>query len=228
MARRSSSNRLKMPAIEMNRWGSIAFLAALAILFMPAAGTTGPQGGRQTFNLIPAESSFWVFVGKAGLFSALAHDHEIGVKSFRGRITISERGIGEASLEMEIDARSLVVLDRKIGEADRAKIARSMHEDVLESAKYPQMLFKSVSVSDLTTGAGGEFRFRLTGDLTLHGVTKRVTIPVSAFLTPGQLRAVGKYTLKQSDFGIKPYSTAGGTIKVKDEVVVNFQIVARS
>lgn len=212
----------------MNRLGSFALLAALAILFMPAPGTTGPQGGRQTFNLIPAESSFWVFVGKAGLFSALAHDHEIGVKSFRGRITISERGIGEAGLEMEIDARSLVVLDRKTDDATREKITRTMHTEVLESAKYPNMFFKSVTVSDLTTGSGGEFRFRLTGDLTLHGVTKRVTIPVSAFLTPGQLRAEGKYTLKQTDFGIKPYSAAGGTIKVKDEVVINYRIVARS
>ena len=41
------------------------------------------QSRTRTYTIVPSESSFWVFVGKTGLFSALAHDHEIGVKSFR-------------------------------------------------------------------------------------------------------------------------------------------------
>jgi polyisoprenoid-binding protein YceI len=186
------------------------------------------QSRTRTYTIVPSESSFWVFVGKAGLFSMLAHDHEIGVKSFGGRVVIPEAGARGGSLEMEVDAPSLVVLDKKPSEEDKKKIFDSMHNEVLESAKHPKITFKSASVSDMKQTGDDAYSFVVNGDLSLRGVTKRIAIPVAATITPQQLRATGKYTLKQTDFGIKPYSAAGGTIKVKNEVVVNFSIVARA
>jgi polyisoprenoid-binding protein YceI len=167
-------------------------------------------------------------VGKTGLFSALAHDHDIGVKYFGGRVVVSEAGAGGGSLEMEVDATSLEVLDTKPSEEDKKKIFNSMHNEVLQSAKHPKITFKSVSVSDVKQTGNEAYSFVVNGDLTLRGVTKRIAVPVAATITQQQLRAIGKYTLKQTDYGIKPYSAAGGTIKVKDEIVVNFNIVAKS
>jgi polyisoprenoid-binding protein YceI len=169
-----------------------------------------------------------VFVGKTGLFSALAHDHEIGVKRFGGRVVVPDGGAGGGSLEMEVDAASLEVLDKKPSEEDKKKIFNSMHNEVLESAKHPKITFKSISVSDLKQTGNDAYSFVVNGDLTLHGVTKRIAVPAAATITPQQLRATGKYTLKQTDYGIKPYSAAGGTIKVKNEIVLNFDIVAKS
>jgi len=186
------------------------------------------QSRTRTYTIVPSESNFWVFVGKTGLFSGLAHDHEIGVKSFNGRVVVPEAGASGGSLEMDVDAPSLVVLDKKPSEDDKKKIFSSMHNEVLESAKFQKITFKSVSVGDVKKTGNDNYSLVVNGDLTLHGVTKRIAIPVAATITPQQLRATGKYTLKQSDFGIKPYSAAGGTIKVKDEVVVNFDIVAKS
>lgn len=186
------------------------------------------QSRTRTYTIVPSESSFRVFVGKTGLFSALAHDHDIGVKSFGGRVVVSEAGAGGGSLEMEVDATSLEVLDAKPSEEDKKKIFNSMHNEVLQSAKHPKITFKSVSVSDVKSTGNDAYSFVVNGDLTLRGVTKRIAVPVAATITPQQLRAAGKYTLKQTDYGIKPYSAAGGTIKVKDEVVVNFNIVAKS
>lgn len=186
------------------------------------------QSKTRTYSIVPSESSFWVFVGKTGFLSALAHDHEIGVKSFSGRVVVPAAGAGGGSLELEVDAPSLAVLDKKPSEEDKKKIFNSMHNEVLESAKYQKITFKSVSVSDVKQTGNDAYSFVVNGDLTLHGVTKRIAVPVAATVTPQQLRATGKYTLKQSDYGIKPYSAAGGTIKVKDEVVVNFNIVAKS
>ncbi|HEX5082127.1 MAG TPA: YceI family protein, partial [Blastocatellia bacterium] len=157
-----------------------------------------------------------------------AHDHDIGVKSFSGRVVVPDSGAAGGSLEMEVDAASLEVLDTKPSEADKKKIFNSMHNEVLESAKHPKITFKSVSVSDVKRTGNGAYSFVVNGDLTLKGVTKRIAIPVAATITPQQSRAAGKYTLKQTDFGIKPYSAAGGTIRVKDEIVVNFDIVAKS
>jgi polyisoprenoid-binding protein YceI len=186
------------------------------------------QSRTRTYTIVPSESSFWVFVGKSGVFSALAHNHEIGVKSFSGRVVVPAAGAGGGSLEMEVDAPSLEVLDKEPSEDDKKKIFNSMHNEVLESAKYQKIAFKSVSVSDVKQTGSDQYSFVVNGDLSLHGVTKRIAVPVAATVTPQQLRAAGKYTLKQSDYGIKPYSAAGGTIKVKDEVVVNFNIVAKA
>jgi polyisoprenoid-binding protein YceI len=186
------------------------------------------QSRTRTYTIVPSESSFWVFVGKTGLFSALAHDHEIGVKRFGGRVVVPAAGASGGSLEMEVDAPSLVVMDKKPSEEDKKKIFNSMHNEVLESAKYQKITFKSVSVSDVKKTGNDAYSFVVNGDLTLHGVTKRIALPVAATVTPQELRAAGKYTLKQTDYGIKPYSAAGGTIKVKDEVVINFNIVAKA
>ena len=186
------------------------------------------QSSTRTYTIVPSESSFWVFVGKTGLFSALAHDHEIGVKSFSGRVVVPAAGASGGSLEMEVEAPSLVVLDKKPSEEDKKKIFDSMHNEVLESAKYQKITFKSVSVSDVKQTGNDAYSFVVNGDLTLHGVTKRIAVPVAATVTPQELRAAGKYTLKQTDYGIKPYSAAGGTIKVKNEVIVNFSILAKA
>ncbi len=175
----------------------------------------------KTYTIVPAESSFTVFVGKAGALSFLAHDHNIAVKSFAGRVVVPNAGAAQGSLELEVDARSLVVLD-KVSEKDRAEITKSMNEAVLESARFPKIMFRSVGISNVN-GAN----LTVNGDLTLHGVTKRIAVPVTVTATPQLLRATGKYVLKQTDFGITPYSAAAGSIKVKNEVILSFNLVAK-
>lgn len=187
----------------------------------PAPPAPPPPPVAKTYNIVPAESSFTVFVGKAGALSFLAHDHNIAVKTFSGRVVVPDAGAAQGSLELEVDARSLVVLD-KVSDKDRAEITKSMNDSVLESAKFPKITFRSVGVSN-ANGAN----LTVNGDLTLHGVTKRIAVPVTISATPQLLRATGKYTLKQTDFGITPYSAAAGSIKVKNEVVLSFNIVAK-
>lgn len=180
-----------------------------------------------TYKIIPAESNLWVYVAKAGLLSALAHNHNIGVKVFNGSVTVPESGAGSGAMQLEIDAQSLFVADKEVNDKDRAEITSSMHNEVLASAKFPKITFKSVSVSDVKPAGANSYTFTVNGDLTLHGITKRIALPVNATITPQLLKATGKYTLAQTAFGITPISKAGGAVKVKDEVVVNFSIVAK-
>jgi polyisoprenoid-binding protein YceI len=186
---------------------------------LPAVAVAKPQA--KTYNIVASESSFTVLVGKAGVLSFLAHDHDIAVRSFSGRVIVPEAGPAQGSLELDVDAKSLVVLD-KVSEKDRAEITKSMHNVVLESSKFPKITFRSVSVSNFNGSS-----LTVQGDLTLRGVTKRIAISVSVSATPQQLRATGKYVLKQTDFGITPYSAAGGSIKVKNEVILSFNMVAK-
>jgi len=202
-----------------------SFCGFLMILLSSVLTVQGQSG--RTYSINASESSIWVLVGKSGLFSAFAHEHEIGVKSFSGRIILPKSGASGASLELEIDTKSFIVLDKKVSDKDRSEIFNAMHNEVIESAKFQKITFKSTSVSDLKQTGENGYSFTLNGDLNLHGLTKRIAVPVTATLTPQRIRATGKYTLKQTDYDIKVYSAAGGSVKVKNDVVINFDIVAK-
>src|SRR6185369_15437941 len=94
------------------------YIIPLLSMFLLPAFAFG-QSSTRTYIIAPSESSFWVFAGKTGLFSGLAHDHEIGVKSFNGRVVVPEAGASGGSLELDVDAKSLVVLDKKPSEEDK-------------------------------------------------------------------------------------------------------------
>ncbi len=125
---------------------------------------------------------------------------------------------------MTIKAGSLAVTD-KISASDRQKIETTMRDEVLEVSKFPEITFKSSGVSATRTGEG-QYQARITGEITLHGIAQQLTIPAQLEFGDKLLRAKGAFTLKQSSFGIKPVSVAGGTIKVKDELKFTFDIVA--
>lgn len=201
---------------------SLLLLALLAL--WPATVSSGQS---RTYRIVTSESSLWVFVEKAGLLSAFAHNHEIGVKSWSGSVTLPDNGVAAASAQFEVDAKSLVVLDKKVSDKDRTEIFNSMHREVLESEKYPRIVFRSVSITGVAKSGENRYGFTLNGDLSLHGTTKRIAVPLTATVTPAEIRVSGKYRLKQTDYGIKPYSAAGGTVKVRDTVTINFSIVAR-
>jgi polyisoprenoid-binding protein YceI len=103
----------------------------------------------------------------------------------------------------------------------------AMRTQVLELEKYPEIVFSSANVSAVRL-AEGRYRARIIGDLTLHGVTqKNLWISPETTITGDSLRAQGQFSLKQTDFGIKPFSAVGGTIKLKNELKFSFDIVAQ-
>jgi polyisoprenoid-binding protein YceI len=160
-----------------------------------------------------------------GVFSALAHDHNIAIHEFSGEAQFTFGTVEPASLQLKIRSGSLAVTD-KVSASDRQKIEASMRDEVLEAGKYPEIVFKSTSVSAFRTGEG-QYQARITGELTLHGATRPLTITAQLGFGDSVLRASGGFSLKQSSFGIKPASVAGGTVRVKDELKFTFEIVAK-
>ncbi len=166
----------------------------------------------QTARIDTQRSTMTVKVGKSGLFSAFGHNHEIRAPIVSGTITQA----GSGSVELTVDARRMRVLDPDISAKDRAEVQKTMETQVLEIDKYPQIRFASRRIETKSNN-----HFRVTGDLTLHGVTRAVTVEVE--------ERGGRYTgsakVKQTQFGMKPVRVAGGTVKVKDEVEIVFEIV---
>lgn len=165
----------------------------------------------QSASIDPQHSTLTVKVFKSGLFSAFGHDHEIRAPIASGSIA------GTSSVELAVDARRMQVLDPDLAADKRAEVQETMLSSaVLDSERFPQIRFVSKTIEAI----GGN-RFRVSGELTLHGVTRPVVVRVE--------QSAGRYTgsaaVKQSEFGIKPVTVAGGTVKVKDAVAIVFEIV---
>jgi len=176
------------------------------------------------YVLVAAESKFTVQAFAEGLFSAFGHDPVIHIRSFTGEVRFVPENFANASLEIRVDPNSLAVTE-EVKEKDRLEIEQIMKGEVLESTKYNEIVFTSSNIT-VNKLAGERCRVRVIGELTLHGVTqKNLWISAEATVSVDTLRAHGDFSLKQSDFGIKPYSAAGGTIKLKNELKFLFDIV---
>ena len=175
------------------------------------------------YRLMPAESTFTVQAFAEGLFSAFGHDPVIVIRDFRGEVQFVPVTFEAAALKMTINSKTLA-LSADAKDKDRTEIETTMRDQVLEVEKYPEIVFSSTNIS-ATRLTGGRSRVRIIGDVSLHGVTqKNVWINSEATVEEEKLRARGEFSLKQADFGIKPFSAVGGTIKLKNELKFSFDI----
>jgi len=168
------------------------------------------------FAAVPAaaqRSLITIHVGKTGMFSGLGHNHTVTAPI--SKATIDTKAL---SAEILVLTREMKAVDKEVSDSDRAKIQSTMMgADVLDAEKYPEIRFKSSKIEQTSAQ-----HYRVNGDLTLHGVTK----PISFEVTSDADHYHGTAKLNQTDFGIKPVSAAGGTVKVKDQLELEFDLYA--
>lgn len=170
----------------------------------------------QSSPIDAALSKITIHVDKTGLFSFAGDKHEISAPLVSG--TVDEKA---GTVEFTIDARKLQVLDPQLDTTKRAEVQKTMHSPtVLDSAKYPEIKFRSTAAAPAGANA-----WNVIGDLSLHGQTHPVTVQVKKEKRNGKAGYVGSTKLKQTDFGITPVAVAGGTVKVKDELKLDFDVV---
>ena len=177
------------------------------------------------FLIDPGLSRFTARVFASGMLSSFGHNPTIAIREYTGEAVISSANLQQASLRISILAGSLEVAD-DISQKDRAEIESRMRQDVLETSAYPEIVFES---SQVTSNALSEnlYAVQVTGNLTLHGVTRAETITAKVTLIGDTLRASGEFSIQQTNYGIKLVSVAAGTLKVKDEVKIAFDFSAR-
>jgi polyisoprenoid-binding protein YceI len=159
------------------------------------------------------KSSLKIRVFKSGAFSAFAHDHEIQAPIDEGKINSS----ASPSVQLRVNSREMRVLDPEISVDKRVEIQQTMEGTaVLDVANFPEISYRSTAITKT-----GDAHWEVHGNLNLHGKDQLVVVVVS--LDGGHYR--GSASLKQSAFGITPIRVAGGTVKVKDEVKIEFDIV---
>jgi hypothetical protein len=178
-----------------------------------AAGLIGPSSASAQHRVIDiGRSTITVHVFKSGLFRAFADNHVIQAPLAEGSL---DEGTS-SRVQLTVDAARMRVLDPGLSPSDREQVrTRMLGPEVLDATRFPQIRFQSMSVE-----RGESDGWLVRGELTLHGHTRIVTLKVA----PEQGRYKGSTSLKQTDFAMTPISIAGGTVKVKDDVRIDFDI----
>lgn len=183
-------------------------VAALAMQIMVKAQHSGAAKGAAVPH---SASTITIHVQKSGFFSAFAHNHVITAPV--ARETVDRQRM---SAEIVVATKDMKVVDPEVSEKDRAEIQQTMlGPKVLDAEKFREIRFETSHVQEV-----GPQRYRVSGKLELHGTSQELTFDASG--GPDHYR--GKTRLKQTNFGIQPVSIAGGTVKVKDEVEIEFDI----
>ncbi|WP_425254090.1 YceI family protein [Janthinobacterium sp. NFX145] len=181
--------------------------------------------GVQLLHIAPEESLLTITVRRGGALARLGHDHVVASRSLQGVVAPA---LGRAQFRFRLDAMSVdeASLRQAAGlttapSADAiAGTRHNMLVRVLEAERYPW-----VSIDARRTGDKEVFE----ADITLHGVTRTLRLPVRIEQTVDgrRLQASGSLLLKQSDFGIVPFAVLGGAMAVQDQMELAFRITAR-
>lgn len=176
------------------------------------SGSVPIQPGAYRFG--PDNATLRVRTGRRGAAAKAGHDLVIDVTSWQATLDVGEEE-GQIGLELDADAGSLRVREgtggvQPLNDDDKEEIRRTIDGEVLEGRPIE---FRS---ADVEASDGGR-RLRVSGELGMAGESHRVDFELD--VTP-EGRITGGATLKQTDWGIKPYSGLFGALKVADEVEV--------
>ena len=179
-----------------------------------------------TFELGPGDGRVLVRTGREGLAARAGHDLAIEITQWSARVTVpgaASGGLAAATLTAELDLGALTVREgtggaKPLNDRDRRDIQNSARK-ILGQA--PTASFASSLVIPAASASGAPASGAIEGTLTLHGTSRPLRLQVTS---PGPGHFRGSATIRQTDFGITPYSGFLGALKLKDEVAIEFDI----
>jgi polyisoprenoid-binding protein YceI len=147
--------------------------------------------------------------------SKVTGKHEGGFKSFRGHISVLDQKPDASSVIVDIEAGSLFTDNDRL-------VAHLKSADFFDAEHFPKVSFTSTSIR-----AGGEkgASHTVTGNLTLHGVTKSITFPATIKTTDGSVDADAEFAINRKEFGLAYTGKADDLIR--DDVVIKLTIRSR-
>jgi polyisoprenoid-binding protein YceI len=202
----------------------------------PATSATAPApsipAGARAFEIDSAKSSVTILVNKAGPFAKFAHNHVVTSGRETGVVWVGGDPAG-SGFEIRVPIASLVVDDPAARSAIGGEFAGEVPEsarqgtyanmtrpEVLDAAEFPEVVVRC-------DGLQGTWDQPVAPvDLTIRGATRRIEVPIALERSTDRLDARGAFRIRQTDFGITPFSVAGGAIQVGDELEIRFEVVA--
>lgn len=183
------------------------------------------------YTISKKKSELFVRLYKDGIASAFAHDHVVRASDLSGSVVFKKDRPEHFQMVIDVPSTALVADSdkdrekynlRSLDEDDRKEINETMKgSKQMHVEKYPMIRFQSSSLEK-----NGTYSYTITGDFTLHGITKKIKVPADITIDKNVVNISGEFRFLQSDYGIEPYSAGWGTIKNKDEVVLLFDLYA--
>ena len=176
------------------------------------------------YQLDSSQSKFMVRAFSGGLLWFKGHDHFIRARDFSGTAELTSGSINPASLQIRVRADSLEETREVFTPQQKQIINKELREIVLEPDKYPEIVFRSTGVTGKSMGSN-QYEVTIKGDLTLHGVTRKISIPAVVTVSGNDLRAQGEFSIDRGDFDVKATSAFHGMVRVRDKLKFTFDIV---
>lgn len=212
-------------ALELARAGSYSFSSRLERQALSESATHRiPTTVR--YRLDASRSKFVAHALPGGLLWLKGHEHLVAVREFTGEAQLTPDSITPASLEITAKTGSMVETSDAFTDAQKQIINKELREIVLLPATYPEIIFRSTSVTGKATG-NNQYDLKITGDLSLHGVTREIAIPAKVTITGNELRTEGEFSIDRRDFKVKATSAVHGLVRVRNKVKFTFDIVGR-
>ena len=227
----SWGRRLRTAGIDLqNRFcGVVATTAArraplpfvLVLAWFLAASTLLPAQGVGSYRVNTEQSRIAIQLFKGGLLGGLGGNHLINLNRFSGKANFSPADGWTADLLGE--SASLEVID-PWGNADERK---EVQETMLGPTQLDVKHFPSIKLHSVSLNPKGQEDtiWQMIGDVELHGLTRREQFSLDCHQIGDKLQIRGKRTFKLTDFNIQPFSTAFGTVKIKNDFEVTYDIV---
>lgn len=178
----------------------------------------------QRYRLDSSQSKFIAHALRGGLLWFKGHDHLVAAREFGGEAELNAASLAASSLQLTVQTGSMEETSDAFTAQQKEIINGELRDIVLEPAKYPEIVFRSSSVSGKSLGAG-QYDLKIAGSLTLHGVTRPIVIPAKVTVNGNDLRAVGEFSIDRSDFKVKATSAFHGMVRVRNKVKFTFDIV---
>lgn len=173
-----------------------------------------------------------IHVFRGGTLARLGHNHVITSQSVTGRVWLHPQ-FTASGFELSFPVADLVVDDPKarqaagsefppeIPAADKEGTKKNMLRlEVLDAERHPRVTIRSASIS------GSLQSPRITARITIKDVSRDVVVPASVAVNGKRLTARGEFEIRQTEFGMKPFSVALGALAVQDQLRVRFDLVA--
>lgn len=182
--------------------------------------------GAAVYRIEPERSDVVVRVYRGGSLARFGHDHVVASRDVRGYVALAAPlTASQADLYLPVDSlqvdeparRAQAGFDTQPSQSDIDGTRRNMTDKVLEAQRYPFV------VLHLTPVRGEPPRLTLNATLTVHGTTRTFPVEVEVdTASAGTIEARGRFTIRQTDFGMTPYALFGGALRVEDKVDIDF------
>jgi polyisoprenoid-binding protein YceI len=189
--------------------------------------------GATRYKVDSTASTVHILVYRGGAVARMGHNHVVSSNDLRGTVFLQPE-FTRSRIELELPVATLIVDDAKSRSTEGADFAAEVPQDAREGTRRNLLRsevldaehFPTITLQSLAIG-GTRARAELAMRMTIRNVARDVPVIALVRQDGKSLTASGEFAIKQSDFGITPFSVGLGALQVVDQLKIKFSIVCR-